>query len=96
MDRNWRATGGELDLVVCRDGALRFVEVKARTDGADGLEAITASKRAKLVRAAEAWLDTHEADYAEMAFMVAVVSLASEGWTLDLLDDAFDVSASRD
>lgn len=63
LDRNWRSASLELDLV-CRDGdTIVFVEVKTRAG--DGLtspvEALTAIKRKRLVRAARAWLAAHEA-----------------------------------
>ncbi len=91
LDRNWRGVGGELDLVVKRDGELRFVEVKARGVGEDALESITASKRAKLIRTAEAWLLANaDDDWTEMAFMVAIVTFEPTGWQVEILDDAFD------
>ena len=63
--RGWRilgenvwAGGNELDLIVRRGSTLRFVEVKAKTSArfGDPLEMITAEKRQRLRRAAEAWL----------------------------------------
>lgn len=58
--RNWRCRGGELDLVM-RDGAtLVFVEVRARTRGsfASAAESVGPRKQARLVHAAEAYLQT--------------------------------------
>ena len=53
LARNWRGGGGELDVVVARGVAVRFVEVKLR-DPADPLgdEAVSASKRSRLRSAA--------------------------------------------
>jgi len=90
LARNWRGGGGELDLVVRRDGAVRFVEVKARVSRDDALEAITLSKRKRLLRAAEAWLVNHDEDFDEVAFLVALVTGPVGAWTLSLIDDAFD------
>lgn len=87
LARNWRAVGGELDLVVERDGALRFVEVKARAVGDDGLMALTPSKRAKLRRAAEAWLVAHGPPRVEVCFLVAVVTVRADGRAVEWLDD---------
>jgi putative endonuclease len=91
LARNWHGGGAEVDLIVERDGALRFVEVKARlADDPSGLEAITADKQRRLVRAAEAWL-AGAADVREAAFVVAVVTMHADGrWAIELLDDAFD------
>ncbi len=57
--RNVRIGGGEIDLV-CRHGnVLVFVEVKTRssTAGGEPAEAVDAGKRARLVRAAYAYLE---------------------------------------
>lgn len=90
LARNWRARGGELDIVVEREGVLRFVEVKARDPLDDtGLDAIGASKRRKLVAAAEAWLVERGPPEVEVAFLVAVVSFDPAGWSIEWVDDAF-------
>ncbi|HEV8103073.1 MAG TPA: YraN family protein [Gaiellaceae bacterium] len=63
--RGWRilgenvwAGGNELDLIVRRGRALRFVEVKEKRGSrfGDPLEMVTAEKQRRLRRAAEAWL----------------------------------------
>ena len=88
LSRNWRGAGGELDIVAAKDGRLRFVEVKARSPSDPvGLEAVGASKRAHLTRAARAWLTEHRDDFEEMAFTVALVEDGLIAWC----DDAFDV-----
>jgi putative endonuclease len=63
IDRNWRCSHGELDLVL-RDGdETVFVEVKTRAGDGYGhpFEAITARKLARLRRLALAWCDAQEA-----------------------------------
>lgn len=92
LARNWRGGGGELDLVVERDGALRFVEVKARgDDDLDPLEAITPAKQRRLVGAARAWLEAFRPEVWELCFLVAVVDTSVEPWRVAWYDDAFDV-----
>jgi putative endonuclease len=87
---NWRSEAGELDLVVERDGVLRFVEVKARAEGdADGLEAITLDKRRRLTRAAEDWLAQNGPPASEAAFLVALVTVGPGGFQVELWDDPF-------
>ena len=57
LDRNWRCPSGELD-IVARDGdVLVFCEVKTRRGTGFGwpLEAVTATKAARLRRLAAAW-----------------------------------------
>jgi len=61
IERNFRARGGEIDLI-CRDGkATVFVEVRLRTSGDFGGAAasITATKQARLILAARHWLLRH-------------------------------------
>ena len=61
LDRNWRSSHGELDLVV-RDGSeLVAVEVKTRSGTGYGspLEAITARKAARLRRILLDWVRDH-------------------------------------
>ncbi|MCO4744447.1 MAG: YraN family protein [Proteobacteria bacterium] len=88
--RNWRGAGGELDVVVCRGTVLRFVEVKARSEGGDPLDGMTATKQRRLNRAAEAFLSRALVDYDDIAFLVALVWATGEGWAVEWLDDAFD------
>ena len=89
LERNWRGRGGEIDLIVRRNKSLRFVEVKARSNDDSGLEAIGAAKRSKLIRAAEAYLLDRD-DFDEACFLVALVDLAAEPWSIELIDNAFD------
>ena len=87
LARNWLGKAGELDLVVARGGALRFVEVKARApDDPVGLEAIGEHKRRCLRRTAEEYLAQYEDLFDEACFMVALV----EGPRITWIDDAFD------
>lgn len=90
LARNYRASGGEIDLVVERDGVLRFVEVKSRSpEDPSGVESIGHDKRRRLKAAGEAWLSARGLPEREVAFLVAVVSFAPTGWTVDWWDDAF-------
>jgi putative endonuclease len=60
LGENVWAGGNELDLIVRRGRALRFVEVKEKkgTRFGDPLEMVTVEKRRRLRRAAESWLDS--------------------------------------
>ena len=93
--RGWRvlgtnvwAAGNEVDLIVRRGRALRFVEVKEKRGPRYGepAEAVTAEKQRRVRRAAEAWLATRpELSSLHVAFDVVTVR---EG-TLERLSDAF-------
>jgi putative endonuclease len=56
LERRFLVKGGEIDLVVRRGDAIVFVEVKAREDIDDALDAIREVKRRRISRAARAWL----------------------------------------
>lgn len=64
LDRNWRAVGGEIDLVL-RDGDVLVVcEVKTRSSHACGTphEAVDEAKVARLRRLGEQWVAEHAAE----------------------------------
>jgi putative endonuclease len=58
LDRNWRCSAGELDVVACRGRTTVFCEVKTRTSSAFGspAEAVTPAKQARIRRLAMRWL----------------------------------------
>ena len=61
LDRNWRSTIGELDIVAAERRVLVVCEVKTRSGAGFGtpLEAITRHKQARLRRLAAQWLVAH-------------------------------------
>ena len=59
IQRGFRAAAGEIDIVARLGGLVVFVEVKARKDRAAAVEAITPSQTARIVRAAQAFLQAH-------------------------------------
>ena len=58
LDRNWRTTGGEIDLVIQDGETLAFVEVRTRRGRALGTpeESITPAKQARLIELAQAYV----------------------------------------
>lgn len=88
--RNWRAKGGELDLVMLHGAVLVFVEVRARSSAQFGgaLASITPTKRQRIVHAAQQFLAAHP-QHAEREARFDVVCLdggAAPQW----LPAAFD------
>jgi len=61
IERNWRCSQGEIDVIVQDGDETAFVEVKTRSSVQFGhpLEAITPEKLARLRRLAAAWCETH-------------------------------------
>ncbi|UFS60986.1 YraN family protein [Subtercola endophyticus] len=64
VQRNWRCTQGEIDIVAERRGVVVFVEVKTRSGLRYGhpFEAITVAKLARLKRLSAAWCEAHGAE----------------------------------
>lgn len=58
LARNWSHRLGEIDLIVSREGEVRFIEVKYRTTREFGHpeESVTGKKLRHLARAIECWL----------------------------------------
>lgn len=58
LDRNWRCSQGEIDLVVRRGSTIAFCEVKTRSGTGFGLpaEAVNAGKQARLRRLGARWI----------------------------------------
>ena len=63
VTRRYAARGGEIDLIIRRGMTIAFVEVKARRDFNQALEAIDATKTRRLGKAVEEWLWRHDLPY---------------------------------
>lgn len=61
ITRNYTTRHGELDLIMRHGDTTVFVEVRhrLRASHGDAANSVTASKQAKLIRAAELWLAAH-------------------------------------
>ena len=79
LQRNWRCRLGEIDLVMLDRDTLVFVEVRLRRSQAFGGAAasVDARKQARLIRAAEQFLQQHPA-LARLACRFDVVALDGE------------------
>lgn len=84
LERNWRCSDGELDIVASDGEVLIFVEVKTRSTVAfgDPAEAVNPAKVLRLRRLALRWLAEHRdvPYWSQLRFdVVAVVRLAPGG-----------------
>ncbi|MEL6983761.1 MAG: YraN family protein [Actinomycetota bacterium] len=75
LAHNWHCREGELDLIVARDGAVTFVEVKARADDryGTGAEAVGFRKQRRIRTAALRWLDQADGFVGDIRFDVVEV-----------------------
>ena len=95
LTRNWRRREGELDIVAQDWGTLVFVEVRSRTGEELGhpLEAVTARKRAQVVRSARIYLNEEKWQASAFRFDVVGVTFWGDGRAprLDYVPNAFGV-----
>ncbi|MDP2710436.1 MAG: YraN family protein [Solirubrobacteraceae bacterium] len=92
---NYRTRFGELDLIVCDDTWLVFVEVKTRRSGAmeSSLQAVTPDKQRRVRAMAAAWLveAPDRPRSRELRFDVVAITVDRDGQLvrLDHLEGAF-------
>jgi putative endonuclease len=93
LERNWRCTDGELDIVASEGTTLVFVEVKTRSSSAygDPAEAVVPAKSARIRRLAVRWLIEHPEPYwPQLRFdVVAVVRRGPDGPSVRHVRGAF-------
>ena len=87
--RRFAAAGGEIDLIVRRGRTIAFVEVKARATLDAAATAIDARKRARVSRAARAWLARHPLA-ADATLRADAVFVAPRRWPRHL-PNAFEI-----
>ena len=92
--RNWRCLVGEIDLVTEKDGALIFVEVRTRRSNRLGTpeESITPTKRAKLIAAAQTYLDERGQTDRDWRIDIVAIEIGSHGEVkrCDLIENAIE------
>ena len=81
LDRNWRCSAGEIDLVLRDGGVLVVCEVKTRSSDACGSphEAITPAKLDRLKRLGLLWAEAHDVRPAEMRIDLVAVHRPRRG-----------------
>lgn len=81
LSRNWRCPQGEVDIVAQRERDLVFFEVKTRRGTSFGhpVEALSASKIARMRRVAGQWLFNHPAHRGRIRLdLVAILCLGPD------------------
>ena len=93
VERNFRARGGEIDVIARDRDVLAFVEVRFREEDGHGLpeESVGPAKRRRIVAAARAYLATIPPDsWKEARFDVAAVDGSGGGTAVRYYPAAFD------
>jgi putative endonuclease len=86
VDRNWRCSTGEIDLVACLDSLVVFCEIKTRASDRFGPPeaAVGRTKQRRLRLLAAEWLATHDR-HGAIRFDVAAVT----GVRIEVFEAAF-------
>ena len=93
LGRRVKVGHAEVDIIARRDDVVAFVEVKARSRGWDGLEAVTSSKQKRLVRAASRWLSENPNQHGNSIRLD--IALAWPGGAIEYLESAFEADAAQ-
>ena len=89
LDRRFKTSGGEIDLVARRGGRVAFVEVKRRATIDDALDTLTPRLRRRVRRrvrnAAELWMQKYD-EYGKLDVAFDVVLLTPTSWPVHMMD----------
>ena len=94
VERNWRCSIGEIDIVAEKDGQLVIVEVRTRRGDERGTpqQSITPAKQVKLIELAQTYLQEHDLDNRDWRIDVVAVELSPRGQLLriDVIENAIE------
>lgn len=85
LERRFKTSAGEIDLVARRGGRVAFVEVKRRRTIDEALDSLTPRLRRRVRQAAELWLQRHD-EYGRLDIAFDVVLLTPETWPVHMMD----------
>ncbi|MCJ7547147.1 MAG: YraN family protein [Deltaproteobacteria bacterium] len=92
IERNYRCSVGEIDLIAREKNTLVFVEIKARSSFEYGLpqDAVDRFKQKKLIEVARSYMAEHHLkDDIIARFDVVAIHLTPTGPAIELIKDAF-------
>ena len=97
VEENWRWHHHEVDLIVCNDIYMVFVEVKTRTHVIFGEPEVfvTAEKQQKIIRAANAYMIKNQSPKDARFDIVSVVVSDSENPIIKHLPNAYGVGRAK-
>lgn len=94
IKKNYTIKGGEIDIIAEKDNVIAFVEVKTRAKNAlvSGFEAITKSKKLRIMKTAQHYFMNNDCDL-QPRFDVAVVeTLNDKAVKIEYVENAYDMS----
>jgi putative endonuclease len=93
--QNYRCKFGEVDIIARDpDNILTFIEVKTRSSRTHGTpqEAVNTRKQAQISRVALEFIQRYGLEQQRARFDVVAVQLSSSGYTIELIQNAFDLT----
>ena len=92
--RNYKCSFGEIDIIAKHKKTLSFIEVKTRSTKKYGLpqEAVTSVKQAKISRVALEFVQRYKMDNRTARFDVVSVQSLNDGYEVDLIENAFELT----
>jgi putative endonuclease len=92
--RNYKCSFGEIDIIAKHKKTLAFIEVKTRSTKKYGLpqEAVTSVKQAKISRVALEFVQRYKMDNRAARFDVVSVQSLNDGYEVDLIENAFELT----
>ncbi|GHD16872.1 YraN family protein [Tianweitania populi] len=79
--RRYRTKGGEIDLIARRGNLVLIVEVKARANLSQAMDAISPSAQRRIEAAADLWL-ARQPDYARLSLRFDMVAVLPWRWPI--------------
>lgn len=94
VERNYRCRLGEIDLIVEKDGAIHFVEVKTRrsVDAVSPLELISRGKQRHISRVAQDYVASKNLFDRAGVFDVLAIDYSKGSPAIEFIEGAFDLA----
>ncbi len=91
LERNWRFSRAETDIIARENNTIIFIEVKARTSFAFGYpeESVSLAKQKLLVKAAENYMYQKQLPFECRFDVLAIFRSKNNDWMIKHFEDAF-------
>lgn len=93
IEKNYRCSLGEIDLIAKDGDSLVFIEIKTRKGSSTGFakEAVTQRKIRQVSKAALTYLKANKCSDTKARFDVIAVNISGESTEIELIKDAFEL-----